>query len=542
MKTRRAWLTPDAGNEGAIISRPLFIPLPLLPMVAGAIAELTRPENWQKFGSMSPERATELMSEMLYQWVDAGIGEMTLFRLTEDCAFEYSNDGETWLPVAGWAEFAAACFTGPQGPQGEQGPQGPQGPQGETGIVSIQEVYVDGDTQQRLQYDPDQRKLTVTFAEQWLRGIRVIPSEVPSDLSGHAIQLQTYDDPDQWVTLGFIPPYGTVGYIDPEPVTVSDAAIACGMATRLMEKLYANWEQSLEVLDQAEDIAEAVGEFIETFNVVIAAIPFSLIVDGITTAFSVAASAMAATFTPTNYEELLEQLYCRLLAGGSFDGDAIADWVNWILANYSPLTNIGVWWFGTQVSWTNVQFMKRHALIGALDPLETCQFYECSGPAEWAYTVDFTSSSGLWVMNPSFGAGAVARVDGVGWPSASGGEGGGAYRSQELILLTPGGYNPDLTLTQVKITYEVVDGTPTHPAAAYNIGMLLIQGAGASPDHLLTPPEDSPYAETERTLTFDHPGYTGVYSVIWRLFATSTAPAIVVKSITVKGLGDNPYV
>lgn len=54
----------------------------------------------------------------------------TEFRFTVDCGLEYRVDNGAWTPVAGWADYAPDCFTGPQG---ETGPQGPQGPQGETG-------------------------------------------------------------------------------------------------------------------------------------------------------------------------------------------------------------------------------------------------------------------------------------------------------------------------------------------------------------------------------------------------------------------------
>ena len=75
------------------------------------------------------------------------------FRFTETCGMEYSYDGENWIPVIGWADFAAACFTGPpgetgpqglqgvpgqQGPAGPSGPAGPQGPAGPSGPAGPQ--------------------------------------------------------------------------------------------------------------------------------------------------------------------------------------------------------------------------------------------------------------------------------------------------------------------------------------------------------------------------------------------------------------------
>lgn len=45
------------------------------------------------------------------------------FRFTEGCGLEYYN-GEEWLPVDGWSEFAPACFTGPAGTNGTNGTNG----------------------------------------------------------------------------------------------------------------------------------------------------------------------------------------------------------------------------------------------------------------------------------------------------------------------------------------------------------------------------------------------------------------------------------
>lgn len=59
------------------------------------------------------------------------------FRFTETCGMEYSYDGENWIPVIGWADFADACFTGPPGEQGIQGPPGEPGPAGPQGIQGL---------------------------------------------------------------------------------------------------------------------------------------------------------------------------------------------------------------------------------------------------------------------------------------------------------------------------------------------------------------------------------------------------------------------
>jgi len=49
------------------------------------------------------------------------------FRFTEACGLEYYN-GEEWIPVDGWTEFAPACFTGADGVDGVDGVDGSDAP------------------------------------------------------------------------------------------------------------------------------------------------------------------------------------------------------------------------------------------------------------------------------------------------------------------------------------------------------------------------------------------------------------------------------
>ena len=54
------------------------------------------------------------------------------FRFTEECGLEYFN-GEEWVSVDGWDEFAPACFTGPTGAPGAPGADGAPGAPGADG-------------------------------------------------------------------------------------------------------------------------------------------------------------------------------------------------------------------------------------------------------------------------------------------------------------------------------------------------------------------------------------------------------------------------
>jgi hypothetical protein len=59
------------------------------------------------------------------------------FRLNEDCVMEYTLDGENYIPVAGWVDNAATCFTGASGADGAQGDPGTPGADGEDGEQGI---------------------------------------------------------------------------------------------------------------------------------------------------------------------------------------------------------------------------------------------------------------------------------------------------------------------------------------------------------------------------------------------------------------------
>lgn len=64
-KSQRAWLTPDEVIDDTEMCRRLLIPLSLVPAVTGALHELTLEYNWEAYGTMTPQRAAEIMRDML---------------------------------------------------------------------------------------------------------------------------------------------------------------------------------------------------------------------------------------------------------------------------------------------------------------------------------------------------------------------------------------------------------------------------------------------------------------------------------------------
>lgn len=57
-----------------MLCRPLFVPLPFVHIVGGALVELTKAHNWEQIGTMTPARATEIMADMLLGWYEEDCG------------------------------------------------------------------------------------------------------------------------------------------------------------------------------------------------------------------------------------------------------------------------------------------------------------------------------------------------------------------------------------------------------------------------------------------------------------------------------------
>lgn len=111
MRRKRAWLTPDTYEEAGELCRPLFIPVAFVPMVGGALALLTEHWNWEQSGTMLPERAAEIMTEMLENWGPECMDCCTV--LAHNIALDQADDrrvvdgipqasydgGETWVDI-----------------------------------------------------------------------------------------------------------------------------------------------------------------------------------------------------------------------------------------------------------------------------------------------------------------------------------------------------------------------------------------------------------------------------------------------------------
>lgn len=72
-----AWLTPDNAPTG-FFSRRVLVPAntEFLAIVSGALVELTKVYNFEKFGSLTPEECAEIFSTMLGEWLNQGVNYM----------------------------------------------------------------------------------------------------------------------------------------------------------------------------------------------------------------------------------------------------------------------------------------------------------------------------------------------------------------------------------------------------------------------------------------------------------------------------------
>lgn len=348
------------------------------------------------------------LETMQKMWGCSEVVATMQFRFTDQCGLEYRpDDVSPWLAVPGWTDFAPLCFQGPQGdegpigPQGEQGPQGPQGIQGEqgpqgatgeTGVVGVQVVRVDGDTSPDMTYNADTKIITATMQEQWFRGLRFQPGEIPDVdyIPPHDVQVQTYDGQPDWVTLFTVPPYykpgsgegPATGFIDEPPVTGLTDEEICGMATGLMVWIDQVWNQNVENVENTADAIEAIGETIEWFYAAGVPILFQGVADILTTMYTVSAATLRANYTPQHYDEMFERLYCELRADGGFTKAALIRWRDWGNETYNVITLPGPWSVVNQITFIDWDYLKRKAILGSLDPQTSCALFQCG---EWCY-------------------------------------------------------------------------------------------------------------------------------------------------------------
>lgn len=101
-----AWLTGGIPATGDFICRKLFIPneQSIIIAVNGALSELGKADNWEQFGSLSPDDASQLMLTMVLDFYRDDCEGSGVVELNEIKTFIW-NDGDSiptdWTAVAG---------------------------------------------------------------------------------------------------------------------------------------------------------------------------------------------------------------------------------------------------------------------------------------------------------------------------------------------------------------------------------------------------------------------------------------------------------
>jgi len=76
MTRSRRWLTGDTPTEGDELCRGISVPneIALVSAVTGALLPLTQPDNWEKYGELTPEETAEIMSAAFEGFVTSTCG------------------------------------------------------------------------------------------------------------------------------------------------------------------------------------------------------------------------------------------------------------------------------------------------------------------------------------------------------------------------------------------------------------------------------------------------------------------------------------
>jgi len=105
MVKRFSWLTPN-DIPSAVLYRRIAIPfdLDIMDAVNGALSELSKPENWELFGTVTPDEIAYAMQTMFWNWHNSGgaklIGAILPYATASAPENTLACDGATYLRTA----------------------------------------------------------------------------------------------------------------------------------------------------------------------------------------------------------------------------------------------------------------------------------------------------------------------------------------------------------------------------------------------------------------------------------------------------------
>lgn len=360
-------------------------------VIAGLLFELSYWFNWERTGDTSGAQCAAVWKEVFssIDWGDMGCGTME-FRFTEECGMEYSNDGETWLPVAGWDTFAEGCFAGEQGETGATGATGDTGATGATGATG----------------------------EQGEKG----------DCCG-------VDD-------------------FPTPETSSGNENFCGTAEYFTQWHNEKWTDVFQAIIAAADATHAIADAVESIpGVGLLLAPFCADVHLIADLGSTVAEAYMAEADTAFIEAAKCKLYCKEKEAGFCSPALVIEWATEGVAEFdNPLTLGRHSWYSYILYYTEAEIGKR-IYIGSAQPLDNCDelCLDCPDvePCDVLWTFfgtydEVEVTPGHWTMKSVSGGFAFTSGDSaVGCYFARVTGAGGGFSSWGLGSSTPNNVAPE---------------------------------------------------------------------------------------------------
>lgn len=402
----------------------------------------------------------------------------------------------------------------PQGQPGEQGPAGPPGQDAQIldTAVSMNALY---DSRPELDYDQQTGELTLHFPTPFATNLRQKP--------GNPLKLEYKEWSQSGPTFGTWVEWADLGQfltlpVPPPPPGQDIECLAAANAENVLYLTYVDVDRKWADVPTLGDIIGA--EVASTLSAFLAPIYYGFEAG----ARLLTALAQAVTFDETSYTPAVrEELRNIILANLTLDIDNVPS-IDFNAVKTAVNGQGGGVWSGINV----ILDIVGAAGLNIAATTTAITEAECGEPG-WEYTVDFTEEAGLWYAQ-YFGGCTPTRSNGVGWVSC---EGDSNYQMR-LELLTPGGYDPALTITSVEVHWSVA-GTNDQGT---QFGQINFQGGGDAP---YVEPLELPGTTSPQVTVFNHPGYTGVYSILVEAWGIPEASEMTITKITVRGLGDNPY-
>lgn len=322
-------------------------------------------------------------------------------------------------------------------------------PVGYPPVNDIQSTVVNhnvGDTQTTLVYDEMLKRLTLNEQSPWFRGIRT------EGYNPTLLQVNTYQDPETWVTIASIPSTSAAGglAIAPPPVPQSGATDdenKCLASKGAVEVLKRTYNEIASTLAGTVTNTWDVASLMALGGAGLLNMGAAMIGSGIGLGLVLLAEDQYRN-NPLD-ETFLEQMLAMFYVAAHVDEDGVVTWdVDEIYAA------LDIYHAGDlDQRWMNMKYLIQ--VIGedglnAAGAVDFGQVADCyTPPAGWEFTVDFTEEAGPWV--PQLFNGCTTTRTSEGFQPC------GSTQDVKIQLLNPGGYDPARVIDSWSVTYRATE-------------------------------------------------------------------------------------